>query len=133
MQLLHNSAPVSSVLLTALVLLFEPTGLTTPLPLFGAEAGPPSEGPTLLGFPYTRAAVAAIAVSALLGLAVSLSTFLVIGATSSLTYNVVGHIKSVIIIFGGVVIFGESLPTKKVLALKCRIPFVAMKASFPGL
>jgi solute carrier family 35 protein E3 len=33
--------------------------------------------------------VAAIALTAVLGLLVSLSTFLVIGATSSLTYNVV--------------------------------------------
>ena len=40
---------------------------------------------TLLGYPYTPLATVAIAISALLGLAVSLSTFLVIGATSSLT------------------------------------------------
>ena len=39
-------------------------------------------------FEYTWAAVVAIGVSAVLGLLVSLSTFLVIGATSSLTYNV---------------------------------------------
>lgn len=38
--------------------------------------------------------------------AVSLSTFLVIGATSSLTYNIVGHLKTVIILTGGVVFFG---------------------------
>ena len=44
---------------------------------------------TLLGYPYTWGALAAIAISAVLGLLVSLSTFLVIGATSSLTYNVV--------------------------------------------
>ena len=35
----------------------------------------------------------AILLSAVLGLLVSLSTFLVIGATSSLTYNVIGHVK----------------------------------------
>lgn len=39
-------------------------------------------------YEYTPAAVVAIGVSAVLGLLVSLSTFLVIGATSSLTYNV---------------------------------------------
>ncbi len=44
---------------------------------------------TLLGYHYTWAAIFAIAISAALGLLVSLSTFLVIGATSSLTYNVV--------------------------------------------
>ena len=39
---------------------------------------------------YTAGAVAAIALSALLGLLVSVSTFLLIGATSALTYNVCG-------------------------------------------
>ncbi len=33
--------------------------------------------------------------SAVLGILVSLSTFLVIGATNSLTYNIVGHVKTV--------------------------------------
>ena len=41
----------------------------------------------------TPAAAVAIGLSAVLGLLVSLSTFLVIGATSSLSYNVIGHIK----------------------------------------
>lgn len=50
---------------------------------------------SVLGYHYTPAAVTAIIVSALLGVLVSLSTFLVIGTTSSLTYNVVGHSKTV--------------------------------------
>ena len=48
---------------------------------------------------------------------VNLSTFLVIGATSSLTYNVVGHIKTVIILTGGVVFFGDSMSGKKFLGI----------------
>ena len=55
---------------------------------------------TLLGFDYTITAVLAILLSAMLGLLVSLSTFLVIASTSSLTYNVVGHLKTVIILTG---------------------------------
>ncbi len=47
------------------------------------------------GYRYTPNAVIAILVSAVLGIMVSLSTFLVIGATSSLTYNIVGHVKTV--------------------------------------
>jgi solute carrier family 35 protein E3 len=61
-----------------LVPIFEPIGWS--------ERGPN----TLLGFNYTWDAVAAIVISALLGILVSLSTFLVIGTTSSLTYNIVG-------------------------------------------
>ena len=44
-----------------------------------------------MGYPYTWGALTAIAISAVLGLLVSLSTFLVNGATSSLTYNVVSE------------------------------------------
>lgn len=48
---------------------------------------------------------------------VSLSTFLVIGATSSLTYNVVGHIKTVIILMGGCMFFGDEMPLKKLAGI----------------
>ena len=41
----------------------------------------------------------------------------VIGATSSLTYNVVGHIKTVIILTGGCVFFGDEMPLKKFLGI----------------
>ena len=53
----------------------------------------------------------------MLGLVVSLSTFLVIGATSSLTYNVVGHVKTVIILVGGVVFFGDRMPLAKLAGI----------------
>ena len=72
---------------------------------------------TLLGYHYTLGAVVAIAISAVLGLLVSLSTFLFIGATSSLTYNVVGHFKTIIILTGGCLIFGDAMPVKKFLGV----------------
>lgn len=75
----------------------------------------------VVGCRYTPAAVAAIIISALLGLLVSLSTFLVIGCTSSLTYNVVGHLKTVIILTGGCLFFDDEMPPKKLLGV-----FVAM-------
>ena len=104
MQLLDQYAPLAAGMLGGLVLLREPLG--TP----GAV---PPDPDTLSGYPYSAAAVAAIAVSAGLGLLVSLSTFLVIGATSSLTYNVVGHVKTVIILAGGCLFFGDEMPPKK--------------------
>ena len=108
MALLHASSPSSALLLGAVALLREP--LLPPLSP-GGSAAPEA---ALLTFPLSPVAAATILMSALLGLAVSLSTFLLIGATSSLTYNVVGHVKSVIIITGGVVLFGETMPPKKV-------------------
>jgi len=57
----------------------------------------------------TLAAAVAIAGSAALGLLVSLSMFLMIGATSGVTFNVVGHVKTVLIMAGGVVLFGDAM------------------------
>ena len=85
-QLLHQYTPQATLLLGLLVPLMEPTGLFGRRP--DAPSGPYGDG-TLLGYVWTPAAAAAVLLSAVLGLAVSLSTFLVIGATSSLTYNVV--------------------------------------------
>ena len=104
MQLLDQYAPIAAGMLSGLVLLREP---------IGKPGAVPPDPDTLLGFPYSAGAVAAIAVSAGLGLLVSLSTFLVIGATSSLTYNVVGHVKTVIILGGGCLFFGDEMPPKK--------------------
>jgi hypothetical protein len=65
-------------------------------------------------FQPTPAAIIMISASAALGLLVSLSTFLVIGHTSALTYNVVGHIKTVGIIAGGVVFYQEVRATSPI-------------------
>jgi solute carrier family 35 protein E3 len=96
-------------MLGALVLMLEPMGWTDPTK------------DTILGYHYGPASISAIIVSSILGLLVNLSTFLVIGATSSLTYNVVGHVKTVIILTGGVVFFGDAMPLKKLAGI-----FVAM-------
>ena len=101
MQLLHQYVPLASCLLGSLVLFLEPMGWS------GGDKD------TVLGYPYRISSILAILVSAALGLLVNLSTFLVIGATSSLTYNVVGHIKTVIILTGGVIFFGDSMSMKK--------------------
>jgi solute carrier family 35, member E3 len=82
MQLLHQYTPQAALLLGLLVLVMEPV---TP-----SEAHPQA----ILNYNYTTMAIVAILVSSLLGLLVSLSTFLVIAATSSLTYNIVGQAYS---------------------------------------
>lgn len=101
MQLLHQYTPQAALLLAILVPMFETVGLVKPT------------SDSILGYPYTAESVLAILASALLGVLVSLSTFLVIGATSSLTYNVVGHLKTVIILTGSCLIFGEAMPANK--------------------
>lgn len=106
-----------------------------------------------MGYEWTPAAAGWVVLSSVLGLVVTLSTFLFIGVTSSLTYNVragggrracvpascvcltatsrlllgasqhptplptrlqvVGHLKTVCIVAGGVLIFGEGMPLVK--------------------
>ena len=105
MQLLHQYIPLAAAQLGVVVVLFEPLGI------FNTHEG------TILGYEYTFGSVTAILISAVLGLLVNLSTFLVIGATSSLTYNVVGHVKTVIILTGGVVFFGDVMSAKKILGI----------------
>ncbi|KAK9842031.1 hypothetical protein WJX81_004974 [Elliptochloris bilobata] len=106
MQLMHQFAPHATALLAGLVVSVEPLGLP------GSPGGGYGLG-TLLGYPYSWIAVGAILTTAILGLIVSLSTFLVIGATSSVTFNVVGHLKTVVILAGGCLLFGEAMPPKK--------------------
>jgi solute carrier family 35 protein E3 len=105
MQLLHQYTPQAAVMLAVLVPIFEPVGLIHRTP------------DTILGYNYTVGSVLAIIISAGLGLLVSLSTFLVIGATSSLTYNVVGHLKTIIILSGGCFFFGDSMPPNKLFGV----------------
>lgn len=106
LQLLHQVSPPSVLLLALLVPTLEPIG-------WGPAPGPD----TVLGYQLTPPAAFWIVISSVLGLVVTLSTFLFIGATSSLTYNVVGHLKTVMIVSGGVFLFGDSMTAKKLLGL----------------
>ncbi|KAF6259079.1 triose-phosphate transporter family-domain-containing protein [Scenedesmus sp. NREL 46B-D3] len=107
-QLLHQVSPIAVLLLAVLVPLAEPVGsLSQP------------EDHTLLGFTYSRGAVGWLVLSSCLGLVVTLSTYLFIGVTSPLTYNVVGHLKTVLIVASGVVFFGDSITLKKMLGIGC--------------
>ncbi|BDA44757.1 Solute carrier family 35 member E3 [Coccomyxa sp. Obi] len=120
MQLMHQYTPWATGLLAILVPIFEPVGLTNPEPT------------TILGFPYSPASVIAIAGSAVLGLLVSWSTFLMIGATSGLTFNVIGHLKLIIVLAGGVAFFGDQMPPKKFAGVCIALAGIAWY-SFQGL
>ncbi|GAB5371656.1 hypothetical protein AAMO2058_001598700 [Amorphochlora amoebiformis] len=65
----------------------------------------------------TAAKVALVLFSGCIGLLVSLTTFLLIKATSALTYNIVGHAKTICILISGVMIFGDEITQKKFLGI----------------
>ena len=96
-QLLYWQAPISAVMLIPLIPLFDPISkLTMP------------DGKTM----------AAIFISSVLAFLVNLSIFLVIGKTSPVTYNVLGHFKLTVILTMGFLVFGQPLDIR-VLAGIC--------------
>lgn len=107
LQLMHQSAPWVVLLLAILVPVCEPIGLTTQAP----------DTDSLLGYHYTLTSIALIACTAVLGLLVSASTFLAIGATSSVTFNVTGHLKTTLVIGGGWVLFGDPMPMQRLIGV----------------
>lgn len=105
MDLLHQYVPYASAMLTMCTIL---ESLVFRLAY--------SEG-ALTTFTYTSRAIATIGFSAILGVLVTFSTFLVIEHTSPLTYAVVGHVKTLVIIAGGVVLFDEQISGTKMLGI----------------
>jgi solute carrier family 35 protein E3 len=128
MQLLHQIAPPAVLMLGVMVPLLEPVGWGS---VFGGGAAATTAAaaaaaattaaaplrPTLLTFDYTAPALFWIGLSSVLGLVVTATTFLFIGATSSLTYNVVGHLKTVGIVSAGVLFFREALSARRLVGL----------------
>ena len=119
-QLLDQYSPYASGIMLCLIPFFEPVGQLGDAPVLGvldADAEGHARS-TLLGWfqdpsLFTTASAVLILVSSVLGLVVNLSAMLVIAHTSTLTYNVVGHVKTVLVLVGGVVIFGDTMPLKK--------------------
>jgi solute carrier family 35, member E3 len=99
-----------------------------------SDSGPVS---TLWTFPYTVRTVSTIVVSAVLGVFVTFSTFLVIEHTSPLTYAVAGHVKTIVIIIGGALIFHDHVTTIKAAGITIALAgvvgytYVRMSAASP--
>lgn len=95
--------------------------------------GPRAQEQTLLSFAYNARSVGLISLSALLGVLVTFSTFLVIGHTSALTYAIAGHVKTIAILMGGILMFGDRMPVVKAtgiaLALGGVIAYTNIKLS----
>jgi solute carrier family 35 protein E3 len=96
-QLLYIQAPISAVLLIPLVPMLDPMSKLTEMPDNGT--------------------LVAIFVSSCLAFLVNLSIFLVIGKTSPVTYNVLGHFKLTVILSMGFVVFGAPLDYRNVCGI----------------
>jgi len=92
-QLLFYQAPISAVIVFIISFLTEPT--------FGVDGW--------MEYPYSTASLAAICGSCLLAFCVNLSIFLVIGKSSPIAYNVLGHFKLCVVLFTGWMLFAEEM------------------------
>lgn len=66
---------------------------------------------SIWSFPYSSGLVIAILGSSLLAALVNVSTFLIIGHTSAITYNVVGHCKLCLVLLFGFLFFDHQALT----------------------
>mmetsp|Transcript_3966 Transcript_3966/g.4483 ORF Transcript_3966/g.4483 Transcript_3966/m.4483 type:complete len:315 (+) Transcript_3966:224-1168(+) len=70
--------------------------------------GPPLDhalvGMTVLDFEYTSTVIALIVLSCLIAISVNFSTFLVIGKCDAVTYQVLGHLKTCLVLLFGFVV-----------------------------
>ncbi|CAM9868979.1 unnamed protein product [Ectocarpus sp. 6 AP-2014] len=120
LQLLHHQAPQAAVMILMVAPFFDDTGELVAMMIrtFSAAEPPlwlhstPANGSgTTAGSGQTAGAgafwVGMVFLSCLLAFLVNLSTFLVIGRTSPVSYQVLGHFKLVVILLVGVVGFGE--------------------------
>lgn len=96
-QLLYWQAPISAVLLIPLIPIFDDLSTLTQWP--------------------SSDAIFAITVSSCLAFLVNLSIFLVIGKTSPVTYNVLGHFKLTVILTLGFVVFGSVVDWRNITGI----------------
>ncbi|KAI8049211.1 triose-phosphate transporter family-domain-containing protein [Syncephalis plumigaleata] len=89
-QLLYRQAPMSALMLLPCVFILD-------------------DVPALMRYELTMGAVCAILLSGVLAFLVNWSIFAIIGRTSAITYNVVGHAKLCLILVGGFIVFREEV------------------------
>ncbi|XP_060830083.1 solute carrier family 35 member E3-like isoform X1 [Bombus pascuorum] len=98
MQLLYYQAPLSAVMLFFIVPFLEPVERT-----------------------FTRSwslvDIVMVVLSAIIAFFVNLTSYWIIGKTSPLTYNMVGHSKFCLLLLGGSLIFHETLAINQVIGI----------------
>ncbi|XP_020286720.1 solute carrier family 35 member E3-like [Pseudomyrmex gracilis] len=98
MQLLFYQAPLSAIMLLVIVPILEPVGQT-------------------FTHDWSLLDVIMVVVSGIVAFFVNLTSYWIIGKTSPLTYNMVGHSKFCLIWLGGTLLFHETLQINQVIGI----------------
>ena len=96
-QLLYWQAPLSALILIPVIPILDDLSTLTEMP--------------------DNDTIAAIVLSSCLAFLVNLSIFLVIGKTSPVTYNVLGHFKLTVILSLGFIVFGALVDYKNITGI----------------
>ena len=98
LQLLHHTSPLIAV------------GMLIMCPMFDNIND-------LINFEYTTPCVIRIVVSCFFALGVNVSNYVVLGKTSPLTYQVLGHMKTVMILVLGFTFFNKVIDIRNVIGI----------------
>eukprot|EP00112_Aurelia_sp_Birch-Aquarium-sp1_P004884 Seg1551.4 transcript_id=Seg1551.4/GoldUCD/mRNA.D3Y31 product="Solute carrier family 35 member E3" protein_id=Seg1551.4/GoldUCD/D3Y31 len=109
MQLLNYQAPLSASFLFVTIPFFEPVIGTGGL--FG---------------PWPIQALGLVFLSGMIAFSVNLTIFWIIGNTSPVTYNMVGHMKFCITLIGGYLLFNDAMRLHQLLGVCCTFSGILM-------
>lgn len=101
MQMLYYQAPLSAVCVAIVIPFFEPVF---------ADGG-------IFGTSWSPSAIALVSLTGLFAFAINLSIFWIIGITSPVTYNMVGHTKFCLTLLGGYIFFHDPLMGLQLLGI----------------
>nr|CAD7460686.1 unnamed protein product [Timema tahoe] len=109
MQLLYYQAPLSAAILLFLIPFLEPVQST-------------------IHHVWSIHSISLVVASCATAFFVNLSIYWIIGNTSPLTYNMVGHMKFCLTVLGGVLLFHDPFHVNQVVGIVCTIVGVTMYA-----
>lgn len=109
MQLLYYQAPLSAAMLFVVVPFLEPVGNT-------------------LQHTWTFTHILMVLLSSIVAFFVNLTSYWIIGYTSPLTYNMVGHSKFCLVLLGGSIIFHESLALNQAIGITLTLMGIVLYA-----
>ncbi|KAI4479332.1 hypothetical protein M0804_011117 [Polistes exclamans] len=109
MQLLYYQAPLSAIMLLIVVPLLEPVGQT-------------------LSYNWTFWDIFMVVSSGIVAFFVNLTSYWIIGQTSPLTYNMVGHSKFCLLLLGGAIVFHETLAMNQVIGITLTLTGIILYA-----
>ncbi len=113
-QLLHNAMPLCTVVAVLLIPFFDNVGIITP------------NADSLLQFQWTPSVLFAIGASCFLSVGVNYAIVALIAATSAVTYNVVGHFKTVLILAASFVMLAYPLDGRNISGIAVAIVGMAL-------